>query len=46
MQHDELRTTRCPWSVDKLFLLISTYYSYTFIAGNRNSHGASSINKK
>ena len=46
MQHGELRTIRCPWSIDMLFKLIFTYISYIFIAARRNSHGASSINKK
>ena len=43
MQHGELRTLRCPLSVDKLFMLIFTYFSYIFIAGSRNSHGATRI---
>ena len=46
MQDGEQRTHRCPWSIDKLFNLIFTYFSYIFVAGNRDSHGASSINKK
>ena len=33
MQHGELRTDRCPWSIDKLFKLIFTHISYIFIAG-------------
>ena len=37
MQHCELRTIRCPWSIDKLFKLIFTYTSDIFIAGSRNS---------
>ena len=32
-QHGELRTIRDPWSIDKLFKLIFTYFSYIFIAG-------------
>ena len=39
----ELRTHRCPWSIDKFFTLIFTYF---FITRNRDSHGTSSINKK
>ena len=35
----------CHWT-SKLFKLIFTYFSNIFIAGNRNSHGAASINKK
>ena len=46
LQHSELRTLRCPWSVDKFFNFIFTYFSYIFIAGNGDSHGASSSNKK
>ena len=46
LQHSELRTLRCPWSVDKLFNLTFTYFSYIFIGGKRDSHGASSINRK
>ena len=46
LQHSELRTLRFPWSIDKLFKLIFTYFSNIFIAGNRNPHGVSSINKK
>ena len=46
MQHSERRTLRCPWSIDKLFKLSYAYFSHTFIAGNCDSHGASSINKK
>ena len=46
MQHGELRTIRCPWSIDKLFKLIFTYISDIFIAGSRNSYTASRINKK
>ena len=45
MQHSELCTFRCPWSIDKLFKLIFTYFSNIFIAGSRNSHGASSIKR-
>ena len=39
-------TIRCPWSVDKSFNFIFTYFSYIFIAGHRDAHGASSNNKK
>ena len=46
LQHSELRTPRCPWSVDKFFNFIFTYFSDIFIAGSRNSYGASRINKK
>ena len=46
LKHSELRTLRCPWSIDKLFNLIFTNFSYIFSAGNRDSYGASSINKK
>ena len=46
MQHSERRTLRCPLSIDKLFKLSYAYFSHTFIVGNRDSHGASSINKK
>ena len=46
MQHDELRTDHCPWSIDKLFKLLFTYISDIFIAGSRNSHTSSRINKK
>ena len=46
LQHSELRTLRCPWSVDKFFNFIFTYFSYIFIAGNGDSHGASSSNMK
>ena len=35
-----------PWSIDKLFKLSYAFISNIFIAGNRNSHGASRINKK
>ena len=30
---------RCPWSIDKLFKLIFTHFSYIFIEGNRRSEG-------
>ena len=46
LQYSELRTTRHPWSIDKLFKRIFTYISNIFTASNRNSHGASRINKK
>ena len=46
LQHSELRTLRCPQSIDKLFKLIFSYISFFFIAGSRNSYGASRINKK
>ena len=46
MQHGELRTDRCPWSIDKLFKRIFCYIFCIFIAGSRNSHWASRINKK
>ena len=46
MQRGELRTDRCPWFIDRLFKLSYTYFSNIFIGGNRNSHEASSINKK
>ena len=46
MQHGELRTIRCPWSIDKLIKLIFTYILDIFIAGSRNSYTASRINKK
>ena len=36
MQHCELRTSRCSWSIDKLFKLIFTCISYIFIAASRN----------
>ena len=39
MQHGELRTIRCSWSIDKLFKLIFTYISYIFIAGSDSSRG-------
>ena len=42
----EPRTLRCPWSVDKLFTLTITYFSYIFIAGSRNTNCTSRINKK
>ena len=48
-QHGELRTIRCPWSIDKLFKHIFTYFtyiSYIFIAESRDSHAASRINKR
>ena len=38
LQHNELRTRRCPCSI--------TFISNIFIARKRDSHGASSINKK
>ena len=41
MQHGELRTLRCPWSVDRLSKLSYTYISNIFIAGKRDSHGVS-----
>ena len=37
LQHGELRTLRCPWSIDKLFKLIFTYISNISIAGCRTS---------
>ena len=43
LQHSELCTLRCPWSMNKFFKLIFTYIShisYIFIAGSRSSHGA------
>ena len=46
MQHGELRTIRCPWSIDKLIKLIFTYILDIFIAGSRNSYTSSRINKK
>ena len=46
MQHGELHTIRCPWSIDKLFKLIFTYISDIFIAGTRNSYPASRISKE
>ena len=46
MQHRELNTNLCPWSIDKLFKLIFTYFYNIFIAGKSDSHGVSSINKK
>ena len=45
MQHGELRTDRCPRSIDRFLYFIFTYFSY-IIAGKRDSHGASSINTK
>ena len=43
MQHGELLTTRCFWSVDKFLNFIFTYISYIFIAGicNFTQHLAS-----
>ena len=46
LQHSELRTDRCPWSIDRLFKLNYTYVSDIFIARSRSSHTASRINKK
>ena len=34
MQHGELRTARCPWSIYRLFNFIFTYISDIFIAGS------------
>ena len=42
VQHDELRTNRCPWFIDKLLKLNYTYISNISIAESR----ASRINKK
>ena len=38
MQHGELRTDRCPWSIDRLFKLSYTYISDTFAAGHSIPH--------
>ena len=46
LQLSEVRTLRCSWSIDKFLNFIFTYFSYIFIAGHRDSHGASSNNKK
>ena len=46
MQHCELRTDRCPWSIEMLFKLSYTYISDILTAGSRNSYTASRINKK
>ena len=46
MQHGELRTDRCPWSIDRLFKFSYTYISDTFTARSRNFYTASRINKK
>ena len=45
-QHSELRTLRCPWSIDKFLNFIFTYFSYIFIAGKRDSHGESSTSEE
>ena len=45
-QHKELRALRCPWSIDKFFFFIFTYFSYIFIAGYCDFHGTSSSTKK
>ena len=42
-QHGELRTDRCPWSIDRLSY---NFISDIFTAGSRNSYTASRINKK
>ena len=46
LQHSELRTLGCPWSINKFLKLIFTCFSHIFIAGKRDSHGAASMNKK
>ena len=46
MQHGELCTIRCPWSIDKLFKLSFTNISHIFIEGSRHSYTASRMNKK
>ena len=38
MQHGELRTDRCPWSIDRLFTFSYTYISDTFTAGHSIPH--------
>ena len=45
LQHSELRTFRCLWSIDKFFNFIFTYYSHIFIAGNRDSHRSSNTTR-
>ena len=46
MQHDELRTNRCLWSIDRLCKFSYTHISDIFIAGSRNSYTARRINEK
>ena len=46
MAHGKLRTDRCPWSIDRLFKLSYTYIYDISIAGSRNSHTASRIDKR
>ena len=44
MQHGELRTIRCPWSINEFLYLIC--FSYIFITGNCDWHGNASNKKK
>ena len=46
LQHSELRTIRCPWSVHEFLYFIFTCFFNIFIEGNRKPHGASSNRKK
>ena len=46
LRHSKLCTIRRPWSIDKFFNFIFTYFSRIFIAGNCDSHGTSSNSKK
>ena len=46
LQNSELRTTRCPWSVDEFLYFIFTCFLNIFIAGYCDQHGKSSNRKK
>ena len=46
LQYSELRTIRCPWSVDELLYFIFTCFFNIFIAGYCDQHGKSSNGKK
>ena len=46
LQYSELRTIRCPWSVDEFLHFIFTCFVNIFIAGYCDQHGKSSNRKK
>ena len=46
LQYSELRTIRCPWSVDEFLHFIFTYFFNIFIAGDCDRHGKFSNRKE
>ena len=46
LQHSELRTLRCPWSIDKFFNFIFAYFTHIGTARTHSSYTASRMKEK